>query len=185
VKRLLVATIGSACLTILLSGCSFTDRLVEPLELRRDVKMTPAEARDDLARQGDDLEGVLGGQWENQDNFLASGCADGKGFYYYGGRVRLEPISDMAVAAEQVAAWWEQRGYTVKHQVFRKDHLLRGVAPNGLTVDLNLADGRTYFSTDGTCLPGDWAAILREDGRNHRNDIVRTPTPSPTPSPTS
>jgi len=162
-----------------LAGCSDVDRVIDPLELRTDVKMTPAQARADLAKRSDDLQTVIGGEWENRDNDLASGCADDKGFYYYGQRSRLEPVTDIATAADHVETWWKKQGYTVKHQVFRNDHLLHGVAPNGMTIDLNLQDGQTYFSTDGTCLPGDWAAIRHADGERIRRDMKNTPTPTP------
>jgi hypothetical protein len=182
VRRRSTAAIG-VVLLLLLAGCSPTDSLVPPLELRSDVKMTPAEARADLARHSDDLEEILGGRWEHHDNSLASGCADDKGFYYFGARVRQDAVTDTATAAGQVMSWWKKRGYTVTHHVYQNDHLLHGVAPNGMTIDLSLGDGYTDFAADGPCIPGDWAAIRLDDGDRVRKEMRKTSAPTPTPTP--
>lgn len=178
------AAVGS--LLLLLTGCSALDSVVPPIDIRADVKMTPAEARSDLAQRSDDLQELIGGLWENHDNFIASGCGrDDRGFYYYGSRARLETVTDIPGTAGRIEAWWKGEGYAVTHQVFLNDHLLHGVAPNGMVIDVSLGEDRTYFSTDGPCLLGDWYKISLEDGRNHRNDFPRTPTPTPAPAPPS
>lgn len=177
---------GATLLVLALTGCSALDSVIAPQGIRTDVTMTPAEARADLATRSDALVELLGGQWENHDNFIAAGCGeDEKGFYYYGSRRRSVPIPDPAAVAAQVESWWLERGYTVEHAQFRDDHLLEGVSPTGLTINLTLSSRHTDFSTDGPCILGDWYEISLEDGRNHRNDFPRTPTPTPVPAPPS
>src|SRR5690242_9249890 len=66
------ATLGA--LLVLLTGCSALDSVIPPIDIRTDVKMTPAEARLDLARRSDDVQKLIGGVWENHDNFIASAC---------------------------------------------------------------------------------------------------------------
>lgn len=180
-----------ATVSIALIACSALDSIVPPSDVRTDVKMTPAEARADLAKRSDDLQALIGGVWENHDNFIASGCGrDDRGFYYYGGRARLETVPDIPGTAAGIESWWTEEGYSVTHQVFREDHLLHGVAPNGTVIDVSLGDRRTYFSVDGPCILGDWKRASDDDLAHHRNDFPREPaasptaTPGPAPSPT-
>lgn len=175
---------GATLFLLALTSCSAVDSVIAPHGVRTDITMTPAEARVDLATRSDALAELLGGQWENHDNFIAAGCGrDEEGFYYYGSRRRSEPVDDPAVAAARVESWWREHGYTVEHTQFRDDHLLRGTSPTGMTINLTLSAGHTDFSTDGTCILGDWTKVSDDDLAHHRNDFPRTPTPTPAPAP--
>lgn len=166
-----------------LAGCSDVDRVVQPLHFRSDVTMTPAQARADLDRKESDLTAVLGGMWANRDNYIATGCGSGdKGYYYHGGRTRSEAVADPAAASDLVAEWWTKSGYKVARATYGRSHVLTGEAENGTTIYLNFDEDRTWFKTDGPCLPGDWDKIGDDDLAHQRNDIVRTPTPAPTPT---
>lgn len=165
-------------MVILLSGCS-TVGIVPEQQLRFDVRLTPAEARADVARRADDVQSLLGGDWLNQDNFIASGCSDDRGYYYYGGRNRSEPVDDRQRAAEVVSSWWKKHGYTVSRADYGETVVLGGDAENGLEMTLHLQEDRTWLHTDGPCLVGDWKAISDDDLAHDRNDFPRTPSPSP------
>jgi len=59
-------SIGLAVPTVVgLAGCSDVDRVIEPLRVRQDVRMTPAEARADLDKQERDFTAILGGDAKN------------------------------------------------------------------------------------------------------------------------
>lgn len=175
-------TLGLAALVVtLLAGCSDVDRVVEPLHLRSDVKMTPAEARADLDKRESDLTILLGGMWDNQDNLIASSCGDNdEGLYYYGGRNRTEPIADRAATAKSTAAWWKSRGVAVSSAKYGETYILKGEAKNGTTTFLHFDADRTWLETEGACVPGDWEKARDDDIAHRRNDIVRTSTPAPT-----
>jgi len=177
-------SLGLAVLAVAgLAGCSDVDRVVEPLHLRSDVKMTPAEARADLDKRESDLTAILGGDWDNQDNLIASSCGDNdEGLYYYGGRNRTEPVTDPDAAAATVEKWWKDRGYSVEIHKYGHEYVLGGDAKNGLAITLHLDTDRTWLETDGSCVPGDWKKASDDDIAHKRNQISRTPTPAPTPS---
>ncbi|MFJ3489674.1 hypothetical protein [Leifsonia aquatica] len=167
-----------AATVFLLSGCG-TVGIVPSQELRFDVRLTPAEARADLTRRSNDVQSVLGGDWQNEDNFIATGCSEGRGFYYYGGRIRTEPVVDREESAERISQWWEDNGYSVSRADYGETVVLGSDADNGMEITLHFDEARTWFQTDGPCLVGDWKAISDDDFVNHRNNFSRTPSPSP------
>lgn len=169
--------------SLLLTGCSHVYTEIEPLEFRPDVKLTPAQARADLARRQDQVQELLGGLWMNMDNFIATSCGDHQGFYYYGGRNRDTPVTDRAEMATKVTTWWKEHGYTVSFAKYGDEYTLGGDAENGTSIVLFLDSDRTWMSTDGPCVPGDGAKIGEEDFAKKRNTFNRTPTPWPTPWP--
>ncbi|MFF2050223.1 hypothetical protein ACFVU2_01360 [Leifsonia sp. NPDC058194] len=181
-RRSFALVASAAAAVMLLMGCTSMG-IVPSQSLRFDVKLTPAEARADLADRSDDVQSLLGGEWSNQDNFIASGCSDDRGFYYYGGRVRTEPVEDRRGAAERVVDWWKEQGYAVSRADWGETVVLGGMAENGMDITLHLGEERTWFDADGPCLVGDWMAISDDDLANDRNDFPREPIPTATPGP--
>ncbi|MFF2050222.1 hypothetical protein ACFVU2_01355 [Leifsonia sp. NPDC058194] len=166
---ILVLLLGA---TAPLLGCS-TVGIVPEQSLRFDVTLTPAEARADLANRSDELQSVLGGEWSNEDNYMADACSDRQGYHYFGGRNRLEPVDDRQGAAKRVTEWWKERGYAVSRADWGETVMLGGIAENGMDITLHLQEKRTWFQTDGPCLVGDWKAISDDDFANKRNDFPR------------
>ncbi|MFF2050221.1 hypothetical protein ACFVU2_01350 [Leifsonia sp. NPDC058194] len=164
-----------------LAGCNDAG-IVPSQHLRFDVKLTPAQARADMVTRSDDIEAFLGGEWQNQDNLIATACDRRRGYYYHGVRNRHEAVKDQASAATRLEKHWRAQGYETTRQRFRDDYLLRAVAPNGTVINISLGDGYTDFQTDGPCLAGDWVAISDDDFANHRNDFPRNPMPTPAPT---
>lgn len=147
--------------------------------------MTPTQARTDLANNLDAIQEVLGGTWTNRDNQLAESChSEGQGgFYYYGARVRTEPIVDFEAAGKAAVAYWSDRGFEVKSGAYRPTHrLVTATSPNGTSIYLELEDNRNLITAEGPCNEGIWGDVRRSDGNRLDEEKRRSPLPTEPPT---
>lgn len=180
-----VPVVTALLLLLTLSGCSDLYSAIAPRDASTMQSMTPTQARTDVAKNLDAIQEVLGGTWRIQDNPLAESCHnEGEGgFYYYGARVRTEPIVDFDAAGEVAVAYWTNKGFEVRSIAYRPTHrLVTATSPNGTVIYLKLEDDRNIVRAEGPCNEGIWGEVRRSDG--NRLDEEKRRSPPPTDAPT-
>jgi hypothetical protein len=177
--------VAIALLLVALCGCSGLYSAKATKDTATMQHMAPTQARTDVANHLDAIQEVLGGTWTNQDNPLAESChREGEGgFYYYGARVRTEPIAEFDAAGEVAAEYWTDKGFEVRSIAYRPTHrLVTATAPNGTVIYLKLEYNRNLITAEGPCNEGIWGDVRRSDG--NRLDAEKRHSPPPTEMPT-
>ncbi|UCR88420.1 hypothetical protein [Mycetocola spongiae] len=172
------------------TGCGYdTPNATTPSRSESQMIEDALQQREQFWTELDQVQDIIGGEWERHDNPLADFCEDAehKKYLYSGARLRSEPLPDPVATGKRLRTYWEEQGYTVTEQSFTKNHR-NAVAENGngrqIILETKTLAGvtQTALFAETGCFTGDVGVIAHYLAQAVRASQAADP-PSPSPEP--